>query len=610
MRRLVDAEELLRLFRTKPSIRDGPNEFCVHGGHVIFEKVCFSYDNKKDNIKDLSFSTRQGQKIALVGETGAGKSTILKLLFRFYDVSSGSISIDGQDIRTVTLDSLRDQIGVVPQDASLFNDTIVANVRYAKLDATDEEVMSACKAAAIHEKILSFTDGYQTKVGEHGVKLSGGELQRIAIARAILKDPKIILLDEATSSVDSETEGKIQEGLKRLSQGRTTFVVAHRLSTIMDSDVIIVIKDGAILEEGSPKELLGKGKKGKYYRLWTKQMGILDTTAFTEDESSVNQALQSSEPSSPSSRSGTTSRYQGGKFVQTHEEQVWQIQLIRMKLELRGRPCGDGASEDSIQAAIQQREALPSDPPADPQEKKMFEMRHMLASVAEELKKSRIVALSHNQPHKVKNEIGEGNQQSHIQKQSVKGQQTPASGSSVKSPFRPQAPEFVPQSQQESGGSDKGRALPNQDDFVGLRAEDASGAGSDYSLSKSDPKETRPSRRQEARSDPGYQSGRGSAAGQLDGSDVGFRENVTKNHSRRGSVAPPGKRRRRGRGRGMSASVESSHSGTASSRTGSGNWATSTQSGNTIPMPGAPRLPQAELAYPANHACPSAPGAP
>lgn len=271
---LVDAEQLLELFQTKPTVKDGFNHLRLSTGRVDFEHVKFSYDGKKQIINDVSFRVEPGQTIALIGETGGGKSTILKLLFRFYDVTGGIIAVDGQDIRTLTLESLREQIGVVPQDPSLFNDTILSNVRYAKLDATDAEVVEACKAAAIHDKILTFTDGYHSKVGEHGVKLSGGELQRIAIARAILKDAKIILLDEATSSVDSETEGKIQDALKILSKGRTTFVVAHRLSTIVDADRIIVIKDGAILEQGPPAELLRS--KGKYYRLWTKQMGIQD----------------------------------------------------------------------------------------------------------------------------------------------------------------------------------------------------------------------------------------------------------------------------------------------------------------------------------------------
>lgn len=216
-----------------------------------------------------------GQRIALVGETGGGKSTILKLLFRFYDANEGNIEIDGQDVKDMTLESLRGCIGVVPQDPSMFNGTIMDNVRYSRLDATDEEVINACKAAAVHEKISSFTKGYASKVGEGGVKLSGGELQRIAIARVILKDPQIVLLDEATSAVDSETEARIQGALEKLTKGRTTFTVAHRLSTVTNSDIIIVIKDGEIIEKGSPKALLEA--KGKYHDLWLRQIGIVNT---------------------------------------------------------------------------------------------------------------------------------------------------------------------------------------------------------------------------------------------------------------------------------------------------------------------------------------------
>ena len=278
---LVDAEELLSLYRRVPSIQDGPNEMQITHAKIVFEKVGFDYTGKKNIINDISFVAHPGQTVALIGETGAGKSTIIKLLFRFYDVTKGAIYIDSQDIRNVTLASLRDHIGVVPQDASLFNDTIKANLLYAKLDATEEEIQEACKAAAIHDKILQFPDGYSSRVGEKGVKLSGGELQRIAIARAILKDPKIILLDEATSSMDNETESKIQEGLKKLCKSRTTFVVAHRLSTIMEADMILVIKEGNIVEQGMPSDLLKK--RGKYYHLWSKQMGIMDALAKSED---------------------------------------------------------------------------------------------------------------------------------------------------------------------------------------------------------------------------------------------------------------------------------------------------------------------------------------
>ncbi|KAL8692247.1 MAG: hypothetical protein Q9224_003998 [Gallowayella concinna] len=269
---LVDAEQLLQLFKQKPAIKDGAKKFLIKRGAVEFRSVNFSYDGIKQIIKGVSFIAEPGQKIALVGQTGGGKSTLLKLLFRFYDVTEGSVLIDDQDVRDVTVESLRERIGVVPQDPSMFNDTVMNNVRYSRLDATDEEVMEACRAAAVHEKILSFTDGYASKVGERGVKLSGGELQRLAIARAILKNPAIILLDEATSSVDTETETQIQSALHELSKGRTTFTVAHRLSTVVDADVVLVIKDGLIVEQGHPKELLGA--KGAYYGLWCKQVGI------------------------------------------------------------------------------------------------------------------------------------------------------------------------------------------------------------------------------------------------------------------------------------------------------------------------------------------------
>lgn len=253
-------------------MKDGKEPFNFKCGAVHFRGVGFSYDGEKKIIKDFNFRAQPGQKVALVGETGGGKSTILRLLFRFYDAQKGSIMIDGHDVRDVTLSSLREQIGVVPQDPSLFNESIMENVRYARLDATDEEVMEACRAASIHDKILTFSKGYSTRVGENGVVLSGGELQRVAIARIILKNPRIILLDEATSSVDTETEERITNALQLLTKGRTTFTVAHRLSTVKNSDIILVIRDGMIAEQGSPRELLDK--KGEYFKLWLKQMEI------------------------------------------------------------------------------------------------------------------------------------------------------------------------------------------------------------------------------------------------------------------------------------------------------------------------------------------------
>ena len=319
MKDLVDSEELLRLLQTQPSVQDGPNEFLFQSGLVEIDRVTFSYKGGNEIIKDLSFHARPGQTIALVGETGAGKSTILKLLFRFYDVTSGSISIDGQDIRDVTLASVREHIGVVPQDPTLFNDTIMANVRYAKLDATDDEVMEACKTAAIHEKITSFKNGYATNVGERGVKLSGGELQRVAIARAILKNSKIILLDEATSSVDSETEAKIQEGLLKLAEGRTTFVVAHRLSTVKNADRILVIRNGSIVEQGTPRQLL-KGK-GKYYNLWARQMGLVDNEqAGDEDSTKVAKARSKANGDKGNRKTTGSTRKEGSQISQAEQD--------------------------------------------------------------------------------------------------------------------------------------------------------------------------------------------------------------------------------------------------------------------------------------------------
>ena len=225
---MVDAEELLALLKRQPSVSDQENakQMILSNGEIEFRDVKFSYDNQRDIVKGISFRAAPGQTVAIVGQTGGGKSTIMKLITRFYDPTEGAVFIDCQDIRHVTLESLRANIGVVPQDPALFHDSIMNNIRYAKFEASDDEIFEACKAVALHEKFLSFSDGYETLVGERGVKLSGGELQRVAIARAIVKDPNVILLDEATSSVDSETEAQIQESLRTLCAGRTTFVIA------------------------------------------------------------------------------------------------------------------------------------------------------------------------------------------------------------------------------------------------------------------------------------------------------------------------------------------------------------------------------------------------
>lgn len=268
---LTNSERLLQLLSTRPSIVDAPGaaELVLKRGEVSFADVSFAYDARKPTLRGVTFTAQPGQTVALVGETGGGKSTILKLLYRYFDVGSGSIRIDGQDVRAVTLDSLRARFAVVPQDPTLFNLSIRENLRYARLDATDAEVESACRAAAVHDKIVSMPEGYATTVGERGVKLSGGELQRLAIARAILRDAPIVLLDEATSMIDAETEAAIQTALRALSRGRTTFVVAHRLSTVREADCILVIKDGQIAETGTHAQLLEAG--GMYAQLCSRQ---------------------------------------------------------------------------------------------------------------------------------------------------------------------------------------------------------------------------------------------------------------------------------------------------------------------------------------------------
>ncbi|KAF2260210.1 P-loop containing nucleoside triphosphate hydrolase protein [Lojkania enalia] len=277
----IDAERLLQLLRTKPSVSDRPNsyELDVSAGKVEFCNVEFSYSSTgKKILNGINFEATRGQTVAFVGKTGAGKSTLLKLICRFYDVTGGSISIDGQDLRDVTLESLRNVLGVVPQDPCLFNQTVLENVRYAKPEATDEEVIDACKDAALHENIISRPDGYNTKVGERGVKLSGGELQRVAISRLLLRKSKIVILDEATSAMDSSTEAQVQKAFQMLRSGRTMFVVAHRLSTIMDADLILFIKDGDIVERGTHQELLGR--KGEYFELWERQNGRKEQPAI------------------------------------------------------------------------------------------------------------------------------------------------------------------------------------------------------------------------------------------------------------------------------------------------------------------------------------------
>jgi ATP-binding cassette, subfamily B, heavy metal transporter len=268
---LVDMEQMFGLLDVNREIADAPGALplAVSDGTVRFTDVVFGYDARRPILKGVSFYVPAGRKVAIVGPTGAGKSTISRLLFRFYDVDGGSIAIDGQDIRGVQQKSLRAAIGIVPQDTVLFNDTIFYNIRYGRPGATRAEVEAAAKLAQVHEFVLGLPDGYETKVGERGLKLSGGEKQRVAIARTILKDPKILLFDEATSALDTHTEQDIQAALRLVSKDRTTLVIAHRLSTVVDADEIIVLDAGRIVERGGHNELLEKG--GMYAGLWARQ---------------------------------------------------------------------------------------------------------------------------------------------------------------------------------------------------------------------------------------------------------------------------------------------------------------------------------------------------
>uniref|UniRef100_A0A093VDI9 Heavy metal tolerance protein n=1 Tax=Talaromyces marneffei PM1 TaxID=1077442 RepID=A0A093VDI9_TALMA len=271
---LVDAEEFMGLLKKVPSITDKPgaSELRAQTGTVSFNNVSFSYDKKRQALNGATFTAQPGQTVALVGETGSGKSTTLKLLLRLYRPDWGSIEINGRNISDVSLQSLRDAIGVVPQDPVLFNDTLFNNLKYANETATVEDVHRACAAVRLHERFLSFPDGYETIVGERGIKLSGGELQRVAIARVLLKDPSFVFLDEATSAVDSETEAHIQYSLAQLTTGRTTLVIAHRLSTVINADQILVLKDGSIVERGTHQCLIKRN--GYYCRLWKHQAGF------------------------------------------------------------------------------------------------------------------------------------------------------------------------------------------------------------------------------------------------------------------------------------------------------------------------------------------------
>ncbi len=279
---LIDMEQMFALLSVNQEIHDKPDAITLksHGApaEVRFENVHFGYNPDREILKGISFTAAPGRKIALVGPTGSGKSTISRLLFRFYDTTSGAVYVDGHDVRDVTQASLRAAIGVVPQDTVLFNDTIFYNIAYGRPGATPADVEQAARLAQIHEFITSLPQGYKTKVGERGLKLSGGEKQRVAIARTILKNPRILILDEATSALDTHTEQEIGTALRSIAYDRTTLVIAHRLSTITDADEILVLRQGAVVERGGHAELLALG--GVYAGMWTAQVEMeRETTA-------------------------------------------------------------------------------------------------------------------------------------------------------------------------------------------------------------------------------------------------------------------------------------------------------------------------------------------
>ena len=349
---MINSERMLELFKEKPTVVDSPDAVDMPSceGEIRYNEVHFSYDNRKPALQGLTFRCKPGTTTALVGESGGGKSTVFRLLFRFYNPESGTIQVDQHDTQSVTIDSLRSHIGVVPQDTVLFNESLMYNLRYARQEATDDEIYAACKAASIHEKIMSFPDGYETKVGERGLRLSGGEKQRVAIARTIIKNPRIILLDEATAALDTETEEHIQEALKTLAKGRTMLIIAHRLSTITMCDQILVLHEGRVVERGTHTELLAL--KGRYSGMWKKQ--VRAQKAAEEAKALKDKADRLRRESMDSSVVRQRHKVEMGESPPSsdEDEQAQKQQQQQQRTGSSGGGGGSGAEQSDLQQAL------------------------------------------------------------------------------------------------------------------------------------------------------------------------------------------------------------------------------------------------------------------
>jgi ATP-binding cassette subfamily B protein len=300
---LTDMEQMFALLDVPAEVRDAPGAvpLSLTQGEIRFEDVRFGYRPDREILKGISLIVPPGRMLAIVGPTGAGKSTISRLLFRFYDVTGGRVLVDGQDVRGITQQSLRAAIGVVPQDTVLFNDTIRYNIGYGRPGATDAEIENAARLAQVHDFVTRLPDGYATRVGERGLKLSGGEKQRVAIARTILKDPRLLILDEATSALDTRTEQEIQAALRDVARNRTTLVIAHRLSTVVEADEIIVLQEGAIAERGTHGALIAAG--GLYADMWRRQseaMAAAEAAARAQAEADLEMPRQRPNAAPPS----------------------------------------------------------------------------------------------------------------------------------------------------------------------------------------------------------------------------------------------------------------------------------------------------------------------